>query len=50
MAVFAASPENPPMEAQVLSILAVSCVDCGDAERLVTVTNDSVIKSLLRLR
>jgi hypothetical protein len=28
---------------QVLSILQVRCVDCGDAGRLVTVTTDSVI-------
>jgi ribosomal protein S27E len=31
------------MEARVLSILAVRCVDCGDAERLITVTADAVI-------
>ena len=31
------------MEARAFSILAVRCVDCGDAQRLVTVTNDSVI-------
>ena len=31
------------MEARAFSILAVRCVDCGDAQRLGTVTNDSVI-------
>ena len=31
------------MEARVLSILAVRCVDCGDAERLITITADAVI-------
>ena len=31
------------MEARVLSILAVRCVDCGDAERLITVTADAVV-------
>ena len=31
------------MVTQVISVLAVRCVECGDAERLITVTPDAVI-------
>jgi hypothetical protein len=43
MALADATAENLPMEARVLSILAVRCVYCGDAERLIAVTTDAVI-------